>query len=223
MTTTNQIIVDSGLLGEYQYDDEYRERYLANFNKYFLVMGYVKKCEKQFTLWMIVPSDVKYIIDCFFRHIDQWNTQYINNSALKISGNTLKSISKDLDGVACSKRIVKKGECYTWTVMMIKTSTFPALIGIIRNTDFGKHYQQTSQYYLLNCLNGKLMPGDRKYAIPFMKSGDIMQLKIDLSAKRHTVSFNINNKNFGVGFLGIYPCEYVLMAHIGNQMEIQII
>ena len=101
------------------------------------------------------------------------------------------------------------------------------LIGIMeRNTYFGPLSPSVlleSHHYLLNCANGKIMPGDRRYTTPFIKSGDVMQIKLDMTEKTNTLSFNINNQNFGVAFMGITNLNYVLVAMIGNGTEIQII
>lgn len=105
-------------------------------------------------------------------------------------------------------------------------------MGIMEDIDTDIYLTQDkllkTHHYLLDCSNGKLSPGDRRYTNGFMKAGDVMQIKLDLTPgkkEKNTLSFNINNKNYGVAFMGIenYKTKYVLVAMIGNGTEIMII
>lgn len=215
---------------EDHYINTYEAGHLDNYNKYFLVLGYLQQHSSKYKLTF--PFDIEYLITCFCRNIDKWDDTFIDKILLKIHKNKLKSIDLKY-GVLRGSHIVTNNECYTWNIMMVNYNKSSikneekTLIGIMEsNTYFGALSPLNllqSHHYLLNCSNGKIMPGDRRYTTPFIKSGDVMQIKLDMTEKINTLSFNINNQNFGVAFMGITGLDYVLVAMIGNGTEIQII
>ena len=246
------------------YNDEYKQRYLSNYHKYFLVLGYVNKYSRR-KHSVDLPFDIEYLITCFYRSVDRWSIRYLDKALLRHSKNKLSSIHPTKYGVSIGRHIVEDNECYTWTVMMLdykqngikNKQRMKTLIGIIEyekeeigsltksvtciDSDKLEHLDEKvednkygmltqdkllkTHHYLLDCTNGKLSPGDRRYTNGVIMAGDIMQIKLDLSDKREksTLSFNINNKNYGVAFMGIEKTRYVLVAMIGNGTEIMII
>lgn len=231
---------------------DYTDKFLDNYHEHFLVLGYVRQSANACTLH--IPLEIKYVIDTFVRDTDQWNEQYLDSNRLYVRGNRLKAMeSSDEYGVAFGTHLVTKGGGYTWTVMIckhkdnsvdIKDKTHrrhrQTMLGVAMEPDSNTSAQQllSSHHYLLNCCNGKLNPGDRRYAAapttPVIHAGDIVQIKLNLELAEHGVrdrnsklpslSFNVNNKNLGVAFNGISSKhKYTLVAMMGDDTEIQLL
>eukprot|EP01084_Bolivina_argentea_P135969 239505_1 len=97
------------------------------------------------------------------------------------------------------QKVVEPGSIYVWRIKLVKTKKTSGE----KQKGMGFPYVgigafETDQKYLFCGKRRMLSPGEKSYGEKFNKDGSVMIMT--LNTKNWTLSYNINNKDYGVAF-----------------------
>ena len=203
-----------------------------DFGRTLLVWGYIRRVGKQYRS-LSIPLEINDIIYLYQRLYDQWN-QEIKHRDRHVSVDTDKSIitiNTNYQWTIYGTKIVKEGE-FSWKVKIIsfnrnETSHYP-YIGIVVEKD-KEDFQDDDDFAAIGY---QLCGGSgRLYAFSdvqeekelerdiWVNDGDILEMSLNLDEQ--TLSYKINDTDFGALFTGVKPDQYRLALGVGRCKDSQ--
>ena len=185
-----------------------------------LVAGYVRDIERAHKIHRI-PAEINDIIYLYQRLYDEWSKQYSSKKVTIDEIGSMITMHCDQDVTAFGCHVVTKG-IFKWRIKMVKFTYdekidgSPPYVGIIEdNEEYMEEYKNSCDWdengYLLCCKIGRLLCGDiltSDYPCRWNKEGDILEMTLDLNER--TLSFKVNDEDYGVAFEDIEEREYRL-------------
>ena len=194
-----------------------------NHKRELLVAGYVRNVE---TIHKIksVPIEINDIIYLYQRLLDVWNKKYSNEGVVIDESTGIMSVNSEEDVTAYGSIIVSK-DVFKWRIKLVSVGendiVTPSFIGIIENEEaLLMRYQDRFHWDRNGCqlcggsgslyssMPGILKPLHGNYQCRWKKQDDILEMTLDLN--EHTLSYKVNDTDFGVAFKNIRQNEYRL-------------
>ena len=194
----------------------------------FLVWGFIRNIERAIKGYHLIPSDIYHLI-YIHQMFDRWNAKYeTKNNKIDV---TRSIISITGDDTAFGTYAISRG-VFTWRVIIISSISWmrgsmngsKPHIGIIEDNDkYISQFRYDSDWddygYKLCAGDGSLYSYSKRQDKTIIdclwnKEGDILEMMLDLNER--TLSFKINNKDFGILFRNIKQCSYRLALSAGS-------
>ena len=194
-------------------------------NQELLVWGYVRENERAYKI-RNMPLDINKVIYLYLKLCDEWNVQHSSQN-MKIDKTRSIIHVKTSYATAYGDTVVSQGK-FVWRLQISSpndddTETFESpYIGIIEDKRLLlKKYRDSAKwdmhgYQLLAGGDGSIYTRmthskndkTRKYQCVWMEEGDILEMTLDLNHR--TLSFKVNDKDFGIGVSDIKQTKYRL-------------
>ena len=205
-----------------------------NYRLDLLVSGYVREVEEQETR-QIIPLEINDIICLFHKVCDEWDRIYSSKDIIIDEGRSLMMINTNGTPTAYGTKIVSSG-IFKWRIKMLSwhkvNRNAPPFVGIIEDNDYqlikyqntyGWSYSSAYYGYELCAATGSLYLADsdnhyrtKHYKCKWNKQGDILQITLNLNDR--TVSFKVNDVDYGVAFGNIKVAKYrLIITFSGNK------
>ena len=179
-----------------------------------------------------IPIDINNIIYLFFRFCDQWSERFTSDD-IEIDEDGLTFVVKGVDEHTVFGETVVEDGVFLWRIKILEITTHDyddgPFVGIIEDDSENLNKVQDSDVwendgyqlcgYTGNLCSNKLMSNTKtqNYCCKWNKEGDILEISLDLS--KQTISFKVNDKDYGVGFKNIKKTKYrlALTSEMGQQ------
>lgn len=193
-----------------------------NSRKEFLIAGFVKKIEKKYKIKNI-PLAINDVIALFLRLYDSWNREYSYKDAEIDESGQIVTMSTGAYMSVFGSYVVTEG-VYKWSIKLVKYleygefGAWSPYVGLIEDDEeYIKQYLNDNNWdkygYQISSAPAQYNRGEGSIATPnfgcrWCKEGDILEITLDLD--KRTISFKINDKDYGVGFSNIVLAPYRL-------------
>ena len=195
-----------------------------NQKQELLVWGFIREIEKVYKI-MNVPFEINDIIYLYQRIYDEWSKKYSSDNVI-INNDTksMLTINTKEYVTAFGSHIVTEG-VFKWKIQMQKMTNKPGFgkppfVGIMEDSEANlkrykddcnwddNGYQFCAQSGALFCPYTEREKKTDKYECRWMQKGEILHVILDLNDK--TLSFKVNDEDFGVAFKNIKHGNYRL-------------
>ena len=191
-----------------------------NKRKELLVYGFVREIQEAYkTLQM--PMEITEIIHLYQKLCDEWSKKYCNPFIEIDTLGCMVYSTSGADLTAYGTHVVSDG-IYKWRIKIIQLTTFgashPPYIGIIENdekyiTAYTNNINWEKYGYQLAARSGRLYgyvgvnsPKTSDYKCIWQENGDVLEMTLDLN--KGTLSFMVNNVDYGPAFMQIKKTNY---------------
>ena len=207
-----------------------------------LLWGYMREVERIYKIRNI-PHEINNIIYLYLKICDKWSRKYSSNYIKINECNTLINVEGNVTHTAFGEMVVSEG-VFVWRIQILALvhdgSYLEApFIGIIEDDEGKLEFYRDSDiwgycgYQLCAGDTGQLFcymdykQGTPKhietedYRCEWKEDGDILEMTLDLN--KRTLSFKVNDKDFGVAYSNIKQTSYRLALSMekfeGSQFE----
>lgn len=193
-----------------------------HYRENLLIAGFVKQIENEYQIKNI-PEAINTVICSFLRLSDIWNRTYSYKDGIIDENGYTVTMSTDAYMSMFGLYVVTEG-VFKWKIKLIKWNednygACSPYIGIIEdNKEYIKNYLNDNNWdqygYQISSAPARYHRGSgsvvRKcdYTLRWCKQGDILEMTLDLDER--TLSFKLNDEDFGVVFSNIVLGSYRL-------------
>ena len=199
-----------------------------------LTWGYVRNIEIIHKA-LNIPTPINDIIYLYLRMYDEWSEQYKSKDISIDDKTSIITFDSDDDSTIYGTQIIKDG-IFKWRLKLISfrsTSQASPYVGIIENNpNYLKMYSDDNNWddygYQLCGGSGRLYeygftnPDRWSTRSKWRKDGDVLEMTLDLN--EHTLSFKVNDTDFGALFSNVKDKEYRLSLSLlrseGSQLRL---
>ena len=203
-----------------------------------LVSGYLRRCGNEFQL--LIPDDITNVcfIFWFISVCDEWDKSMshslciINNESIKLPREPEFSREGTNMVSAYGSHSVSSGS-FEWKIRFKSKITW-ICIGVIKDeikllldnqtkNNYGIFEDDGESCFLLNC-NGTLyhhLGNNSHFTEEFVDEGTIITMALDVD--KHTISYKINDTDYGVGCAKLSDKKYRLAVTLGDKDEIELL
>ena len=208
-------------------DNEDKQQ-MDDLKRELLVWGYIRNAQKHYRN-MNIPLDINDIIYLYQRMYDEWNEEY-SSKCIKIYENkSMMLVARKGLPTVYGTHVVSQG-IFIWKIKILVWNSTNFLeprapyVGITEDIDSHlKEYTNQRGWctkgYELSGKDGSLTAADPRmyvgyykknnnYGAIWNKKGDILEIVLNLD--KRTLSFKVNDKDFGVAFENIKVAKYRL-------------
>ena len=194
-----------------------------------LVSGYTRQAAEEYNI--IIPEEIMRLCFVFFfiPICDEWCKE-LSYAGFHIDGGYAKLIDRSHESNTMGlvslfgSRVIDKG-IYEWKIKFKSMITW-ICIGIIVddenalslnkiNNDYG--FNKDEGCFLLNS-NGKMYHSSslyKEYAKQFQAKDTTITMTLDMD--KHSIYYKVNDKDYGLGFNGLYKDKYRLAVTMSGQ------
>ena len=190
-----------------------------------LVAGYMRKVEKNH-ISLTIPAEINDIIYLYQRYCDQWDDEISSDDINIDEQSSIITIDDNEYCTAFGKHIVTQG-IFVWRLKFVTVKRdgwhAPPYVGIMENNDKNiKQYGGNSMglwerdgYQLCTGNSTLCGPSNEDHIITdnyqclWTKQDDILEITLDLN--QLTLSFKVNDKDYGIAFSNIRKTQYRLV------------
>lgn len=216
-----------------KYHHPYEKLIMSESSKLLLTSCYVRDIERREEIKNI-PKEITNIISSYVILDRQWNEKYSHNR-LTIYNQRILNIYSNECMTAYGFLTVSDG-IYKWKIKILSLNmvntpwdkgSYPPYIGLIEDnkqymqqgltkTDWYRYGYQITRYRSLLCRKESVAMNCYMYhqLCKWNKSGDILEITLDLNEK--TISFKLNDEDFGIAFRNVVKTNYRLAISVTN-------
>ena len=197
-----------------------------NLRRELLVWGYIRNIEKQ-CKQMNIPLEINDIIYLYQRICNKWDQKYSSKNITIDEDQSMITVNGDLYPTVYGSNVVSEG-VFVWKIKIVALKkaislNSPPFVGITEDIDAHlnkysdgaawckKGYQFCGGTGSLYAQDAGSVFGRNKVGTlqgRWNNDGDILQITLNLDDR--TLSFEINDKDFGVAFANIKVTKYRL-------------